>query len=424
MSHSTGVAVTPSDTAAHAVSCRLCAAPLSRIFVDLGMSPLCERFVRRGGLSDMEPFYPLRVWICGDCLLVQLEEHVAPKELFGEYAYFSSYSESAVAHAERYCEAMIERFGVDRDSQVLELGSNDGYLLQHFVARGIPVLGVEPAASVATAAIDRGVPTRVAFFDREEAAVMAGEGVRADLVIANNVFAEVPDITDFAAGIAAVVADDGVVTLEFPHLVRLIEGIQYDTIKHERVSYLTLLSAERALAEGGLAAFDVEELPRNGGSLRLFAGHPGRHEPTAALRDLRARERADGYSSIDGYAGFGPSVEASRRSLLRFLIDARTRGETVVGYGATGSSGTLLNYCGVRQDLLDYTVDRNPYKHGLFTPGTHIPIHPPDRLAETRPDYILILPWSRSQEIIDQLGPAREWGARFVVPIPEATILS
>ena len=425
MSHSAGgAAATATGTTAHAAQCRLCDAVLSRTFVDLGMSPLCESFVRPEQLNAMEPFYPLHVWICDSCLLVQLEEYVPPEEIFDDYAYFSSYSDSWVAHAERYCEAMIERFEIDRESQVLELASNDGYLLQHFVSRGIPVLGVEPAANVAAAAVDRGVPTRVAFFGRAEAAVMAGEGVRADLVIANNVFAHVPDITDFAGGIAALLADDGVVTLEFPHLLRLIDGVQYDTIYHEHFSYLTLLTAERALAEGGLAAFDVEELPSHGGSLRLYAGHPGRREPTSALRDLRARERADGYTSIEGYSGFGPAVEASKRSLLRFLIDARSRGERVAGYGAPGKGNTLLNYCGVRQDLLEYIVDRNPYKHGLYTPGTHIPIHPPERLAETRPDYILILPWNLSKEIVSQLAPAREWGARFVVPIPEATILS
>lgn len=425
MSSSTGgVAVTPSDTSQHAAQCRLCSARLSRTFVDLGMSPLCESFVRPENINRMEPFYPLHVWICDNCLLVQLEEYVAPDEIFDDYAYFSSYSDSWVAHAEKYCEAMIDRFGIDRDSQVLELASNDGYLLQHFVSRGIPVLGVEPAANVAAAAVDRGVPTRVAFFGRAEAAVMAGEGVQADLIIANNVFAHVPDIVDFAGGMSALLSPEGVVTIEFPHLLRLIEGVQYDTIYHEHFSYLSLLTAERALAEAGLAAFDVEELPSHGGSLRLYAGHPGHREPTARLRELRAREKADGFTEVEGYAGFGPSVEASKRSILRFLIDARSRGESVAGYGAPGKGNTLLNYCGIREDLIEYIVDRNPYKHGLFTPGTHIPIHPPERLAETQPDYILILPWNLSKEIISQLAPARDWGAKFVVPIPEAMIIS
>ena len=405
--------------------CRFCAAPLEHTFVDLGMSPLCESYLRSDQVNQMEPFYPLHVRVCNRCWLVQLEAYVSGEAIFTEYAYFSSYSDSWLAHAERYTVQMIERFGLGKDHLVMEVASNDGYLLQYFVQRGIPSLGIEPAANVATAAVERGVPTLVSFFGRETARALVAEGRRADLIAANNVLAQVPDLDDFVGGLAVALAPDGVITVEFPHLMKLVEENQFDTIYHEHYSYFSLLSAERIFAAHGLVLFDVEELRTHGGSLRIYARHAASsaHAATERLDALRRREADAGLASLAYYASFGEQVRETKRKLLDFLIAARREGKSVAGYGAPGKGNTLLNYCGIRTDFVDYTVDRNPYKHGRFCPGTHIPIFPPERIAETKPDYVLILPWNLKEEIVAQLDYVRAWGGRFVVPIPAATVL-
>jgi SAM-dependent methyltransferase len=404
--------------------CRFCGAPVTTVVCDLGMSPLCESFLTAAQRNQMEPFYPLRADVCERCWLVQLESYVAPESIFTEYAYFSSYSESWVRHARAYTEAMVDRLGLGAGSMVVELASNDGYLLQHFVQRGVPVLGIEPARNVAVAAEERGVPTLTRFFGQELADELVAEGRQADLVVANNVLAQVPDLNDFVAGIKRLLKPGGVVTVEFPHLVRLLDGNQFDTIYHEHFSYFSFGTARRIFGRHGITLFDVEELPTHGGSLRIFGRHAeaAGPAPTARVEELAARELAAGMETLVPYLGFGARVERTKRRLLEFLVRAKDEGASVAGYGAPGKGNTLLNYCGIRTDFLDYTVDRNPYKHGRFTPGTHIPIHPPERLAETRPDYILILPWNLKDEIIAQLAYTREWGARFVVPIPEVTV--
>lgn len=405
--------------------CRFCASPLRHTFVDLGMSPLCESYVAGERLGEMEPFYPLHARVCEQCLLVQLEELVAPEEIFSEYAYFSSYSDSWVEHARRYVDAMVDRFGIGPDSLVIELASNDGYLLQHVVARGIPALGIEPAANVAAAARGRGIETIVRFFGRDLATDLAADGRRADLLVANNVMAHVPDLNDFVGAIAIVLAPHGLATIEVPHLQRLIEGNQFDTIYHEHFSYFSFLAARAVLAAHGLVVFDVEELTSHGGSIRLYAQPhvTGVHPVSKRVTELAERERALGYDTVDAYASFATRVIETKWRLLEFLIGARRAGKRVAGYGAPGKGNTLLNYCGIRSDLLEFTVDRNPYKQGMFLPGTHIPIRHPEALEQERPDYILILPWNLRREIVAQLAHAREWGARFVVPIPEVRVL-
>jgi C-methyltransferase C-terminal domain/Putative zinc binding domain/Methyltransferase domain len=404
--------------------CRFCAAPLEHTVVDLGMSPLCESYLTAVQLNRMEPFYPLRVHVCQRCLLVQLQEYVSPAEIFTEYAYFSSYSTSWVEHAQKYAERAVARLGLGADSLVVELASNDGYLLQHFVARGIPVLGIDPARNVAAAAEARGVPTLTEFFGVDLAERLASKGKRADLLVANNVLAQVPDLNDFAAGMRVALDRRGVATVEVPHLARLFAENQFDTIYHEHFSYFSLLAAERVFAAHGLTVFDVEQLPTHGGSLRLWLRHEAdSSRPVAtSVTELLERERAEGFERLDHYLSFGPRVEATKRNLLAFLIRAREEGKQVAGYGAPGKGNTLLNYCGIRTDLLDYTVDRNPYKQGRFLPGTHIPIFEPGKIAETRPDYVLILPWNLRDEIMRQLASIRDWGARFVVPIPQVTV--
>jgi hypothetical protein len=413
----------PSDGRSGAL-CRFCAAPLSEVFVDLGMSPLCESFLPAEALNRMEPFYPLLVWVCGRCFLVQLQEYVSPAEIFTEYAYFSSYSTSWLRHARDYVEMAIARFGLGASSRVVEIASNDGYLLQYFAQRGVPVLGVEPAANVAKAAVERGIPTVVRFFGRETAGDLAREHGPADLIVGNNVLAHVPDVNDFVAGLEVLLARGGTITMEFPHLLRLMEENQFDTIYHEHFSYLSFTVVREIFAAHGLRVFDVERLPTHGGSLRIFAAHRSDPRPeTAAATALAREEAADGFRTLARYRPFAARVEETKRSLLEFLIEARRAGKTVAAYGAPGKGNTLLNYCGIRTDFVEYAVDRNPYKHGRFTPGTHIPIHPPERLRETRPDYVLILPWNLRDEIVAQLAYAREWGARFVVPIPRVEVI-
>jgi len=406
-------------------SCRFCSAPLRQTFVDLGMSPLCESYVLPEGLGAMEPFYPLHVRVCEQCLLVQLEELVAPEEIFTEYAYFSSYSDSWVAHARDYVESVVERFGLDADSQVVELASNDGYLLQHLVERGIPALGVEPAANVAEVARERGIETVVEFFGRELASRLVAEGRQADLLVANNVFAHVPDLNDFTAGMQRLLAPQGVLTIEFPHLARLIEGNQFDTIYHEHFSYFSFLTAQAVLGAHGLEVFDVDELPTHGGSLRVYAQRSGGagHSVSARVTELAERERELDLNRLEGYSAFAPRVTETKWNLVEFLIDCRRDGKRVAGYGAPGKGNTLLNYCGIRADLVEFTVDRNPYKQGQFLPGTRIPIHHPEALEQARPDFILILPWNLTDEIVAQLSHVRDWGGRFVVPIPEVKVV-
>jgi SAM-dependent methyltransferase len=389
------------------------------------MSPLCESYIPEERLDDAEVFYPLHVRLCDTCLLVQLPAYVSGEHIFSDYAYFSSYSDSWVAHARRYAEAMIGRLDLTPDSLVTEVASNDGYLLQHFTAAGIPVLGVEPAANVAEAARARGIPTEVQFLGAETGSEIAHRRGRADLVAANNVFAHVPDIRGFAAGLRALVKDDGMVTLEFPHLLRLIERRQYDTIYHEHFSYLSLLTSSHALATAGLRVLDVDELDTHGGSLRVYA-RPEENggEPTERVKAVLAAEEAAGLHTVAGHEGFAPAVLKIKSDLLDFLLVAAREGRSVAGYGAPGKGNTLLNHCGIRTDLVSYTVDRSAFKQGKYLPGTHIPIYPPERLAQSRPDYILVLPWNLRDEISQQLSYVGSWGGKLVFPIPELEIIS
>jgi SAM-dependent methyltransferase len=405
-------------------SCRFCGTKLEHTFVDLGMSPLCESYVSADHLNEMEPFYPLHVYVCGKCYLVQLQEFVAREHIFSDYAYFSSYSDSWLAHAKKYTGQMIERFGINGQSFVVELASNDGYLLQYFVEKKIPVLGIEPAANVAEVAVKKGVPTLVKFFGKDAARELVACGKQADLLLGNNVLAQVPDLNDFVGGMKILLKLGGVITMEFPHLQRLMEQNQFDTIYHEHFSYFSLIATETIFSAHGLTVFDVEELPSHGGSLRIYARHAEDESKRVGPRvlELRAREEALGYTRLETYSQFADQVKETKRKLLEFLIQAKRNGKKIAGYGAPGKGNTLLNYCAIRTDFLDYTVDRNPYKHGRFLPGTHVPIFPPERIRETRPDYLLILPWNLKDEIIKQNAFIREWGGKFVVPIPEVQV--
>lgn len=405
--------------------CRFCCHPLSQVVVDLGMSPLCQSQISSEQLDNMEPFYPLKAMVCDQCWLVQLDEFVSPDEIFGEYAYFSSFSDSWVAHAKRYAEKMTGLLSLNEQSLVVEIASNDGYLLQHFVSAGIPVVGIEPAANVAKAAIEKGVRSEVEFLGKATGDVLAGKYGKADLVLGNNVLAHVPDLNDFVQGIHTLLSPNGVLTMEFPHLQNLIEQNQYDTIYHEHFSYFSFVAAERVFAHHGIRLFDVEEVSTHGGSLRIYGCHVdnSNRPSTEEVAALHAREIELGYEGTAIYEGFDAAVKRSKRNLLAFLIEARNAGKSVVGYGAPGKGNTLLNYCGIRTDFLDYTVDRNPYKQGAYTPGTRIPILAPDVIAESKPDYILILPWNLKDEIIEKNSFVRDWGGKFVVPIPDTVVL-
>ena len=404
--------------------CRACGHELTRSVVDLGMHPPCQRFLTVDQAGDMEPFYPLRVWVCDTCWLVQIGAHVAPEEIFVEYAYFSSFSDAWLAHAKKYADDMTERFGLGADSLVVEVASNDGYMLQWFVEKQIPVLGIEPAKNTAEIAEKKGVRTITEFFDRGLAQQLRDEGVRANLLAGKNVMAQIPNLNSFVGGLKVLLADDGVITIEFPHLQRLIEGNQFDTVYHEHYSYFSLYSTERLFADHGLVIFDVDELWTHGGSLRIYAGHVEDATKTVspAVHELRAREIALGYADPSAYERFDEQVKATKRALLEFLIDAKQAGKKVVGYGAAGKGMTMLNYCGIRQDFVDFVVDRNPYKHGRFCPGVHVPVLPVEELDRARPDYVLILPWNLRDEISAQLSHIREWGGQFVVPIPTTTV--
>ncbi len=404
--------------------CRSCGTRLEHTFVDLGMSPLANSYIKPEQLNCMEPFYPLHVFVCAKCLLVQLEQFSTPHDIFSDYAYFSSFSDSWLAHAKAYVDMIADRFRLDRDSKVVEIASNDGYLLQNFLARGIPLLGVEPAANVAEVAKKKGINTRVAFFGEKTALDLTAEGWNADLIIGNNVLAHVPDLNDFVKGLNVLLKPTGLITMEFPHLLQLMEQNQFDTIYHEHFSYFSLLAVEQVFARHGMKLFDVEELPTHGGSLRIYACHDqDASKPIGArVRELKSREEATGFGQLNHYLSFGPQVEATKRKLLSFLISARQEGKQVVGYGAPAKGNTLLNYCGVRTDLIDYTVDRSPHKQGHFLPGMHIPIHAPDQIRQTRPDYVLILPWNLREEVMQQIAFIRDWGGKFVVPIPEVKV--
>jgi 2-polyprenyl-3-methyl-5-hydroxy-6-metoxy-1,4-benzoquinol methylase len=405
--------------------CRFCGGTGLFTFVDLGVSPLCQTHIEPARMNAMEPFFPLHARTCGACFLVQLDEFVAPADIFSEYAYFSSYADTWVEHARQYVEVARERFRLDESSLVIEIASNDGYLLQHFVKARVPVLGIEPAANVARVARERGIPTDVSFHSRANARRIVSEHGKADLVVGNNVLAHVPDLNDFVAGLKPLLKPRGVVTLEFPHLQRLMEENQFDTIYHEHFSYFSFSTAQRVFAAHGLVIFDVDELKTHGGSLRIYVRHAEDASRPCANRvhELREREQRLGFDEPATYRNFGERVRATKRDLLDLLIGLKRSGKRIAGYGAPGKGNTLLNYCGIRTDFLDYTVDRNPYKQGKYTPGTRIPIHAPEAIARTRPDYIFILPWNLREEIMQQMAFAREWGARFIVPIPRPTIL-
>ncbi len=395
-----------------AIRCRFCDAELHHVFADLGVSPLSNAFLRAQQLEHRETFYPLTVYVCAQCLLVQLPASETPENIFGDYAYFSSYSDSWLAHARDYCRSMIARLGLDAATQVVEIASNDGYLLQYFLEAGVPVLGVEPAANVAAVAQEKGIETVVRFFGVETARALAADGRKAKLLLGNNVLAHVPDLNDFVAGVKILLDAGGVITMEFPHLMRLIDGNQFDTIYHEHFSYFSLLAVQKIFAAHGLTIVDVDELPTHGGSLRIHARHTEEHGGTTDNRvaALLAAEREFGLDRIETYARFAEQVRKTKRDLLSFLIRAREEGKQVVGYGAPAKGNTLLNYCGIRADFIDYTVDRSPHKQGLFLPGTRIPIHAPDRIRETKPDFILILPWNLKDEVIGQMADVRAWG--------------
>lgn len=405
--------------------CRFCGTPLKHTFVDLGVSPLSNSYLTAEQLSRMEPFYPLHAYVCHRCFLVQLEEFESPQNIFNDYAYFSSYSASWLRHAKAYTEQMTERLQLNGESRVIEIASNDGYLLQYFVERGVPSLGIEPAANVARAAREKGVETITEFFGSRLATRLAAEGKHADLLLGNNVLAHVPALNDFVEGLKILLGAQGVITMEFPHLLKLMQGNQFDTIYHEHFSYFSFLTVEEVFARHRLVLFDVEELETHGGSLRIYARHAEdeSHSVTRRVQELKERELSVGTRRLDTYLGFSNQVEETKRALLSFLIEAKREGKRVAAYGAPAKGNTLLNYCGIRTDFLDYTVDASPHKQGRFLPGTRIPIHHPDMLKETRPDYVLILPWNLREEIMAQSSHAREWGARFVVPIPQVEII-
>ncbi len=406
-------------------ACRFCGAALEHDFVDLGMSPLANSYLKREQLLQMEPFFPLKAFVCGSCFLVQLPAFNTPSEIFGDYAYFSSYSDSWLAHAKKYAEEVSVRFGLGSFSQVIEVASNDGYLLKNFKLKGVPVLGIEPARNVAQAAIKSGIPTLIEFFGRESAGHLAKEGVHADLLVGNNVLAHVPDINDFVAGMKTVLNSRGVITMEFPHLMRLMEQNQFDTIYHEHFSYFSLVTAEKIFAAHGLVIFDVDELPTHGGSLRIYARHDDDNSKPVGpkVAGLMEREINAGFTDLHFYRSFAEKVKDTKRKVLDFVIRAKAEGKSVAGYGAPAKGNTLLNYCGIRTDFIEFTVDRSPHKQGLYLPGTHIPVHPPEKIEESMPDYLVVLPWNLKEEIMEQMSFIRQWGGKFVVFIPEVRVL-
>ena len=406
--------------------CRFCGTPLEHTFADLGMSPVSNAFLKREQLNLKESFYPLHAYVCSGCLLVQLEQFESPEAIFNdEYAYFSSFSDSWLKHAKKYADEMVRRFRIDQSSFVVEIASNDGYLLQYFVGKQIPVLGVEPSANVAEAARKKGVDTLVKFFGVKTAKQLVAKGRKADLLLGNNVLAHVPDLNDFVAGMKILLKPDGVITMEFPHLLRLMRENQFDTIYHEHFSYFSFLSVEKVFARHGLTLFDVQHLPTHGGSLRIYAKHAEDRskEVASAVVTLLAEERTANLDKLATYGEFAEKVRVTKRKLLQFLVNAKENGKSIAAYGAPAKGNTLLNYCGVRTDFIDYAVDRNPHKQGMYLPGTHIPIYEPDHIFKTKPDYLLILPWNLRDEIVQQMSGIRQWGGQFVVPIPEVTVV-
>ena len=405
--------------------CRFCGSPLERTFLDLGASPISNDFLNAAQLSQMEPFYPLHVKVCAHCFLVQVADCISARHIFSDnYAYFSSFSDSWLEHAKKYVEMVTERFKLGQQHRVIEVACNDGYLLQYFVAKGIPVLGIEPTANTAAAAEKKGIPTVVKFLGEQTAREIVRDRQQADLVVGNNVLAHVPDINDFVEGLRILLKPTGVLTMEFPHLMRLMAENQFDTIYHEHYQYLSLLIVEKVFGAHGMTVFDIEELPTHGGSLRIYVRHANDSSRPVTLRvdELRQRELTAGYDRLQTYFSFTERVKETKRKLLEFLIAAKRSGKTVVGYGAPAKGNTLLNYCGVRTDFIDYTVDRSPHKQGLFLPGTHIPVHAPEKIRETKPDYVLILPWNIKDEIMQQMAFIGEWGGQFAVPIPAARV--
>ena len=407
------------------MQCRFCHQSLQYPFLSLGSFPLSNSYLTKEELHQKEIFYPLEVYVCDSCFLVQLQEYESPENIFGDYAYFSSYSETWLKHAKEYAEEMIRLFQIGRNSLVVEIASNDGYLLQYFTERGIPVLGIEPARNVAEVAKQKGVPTEVVFFGTQTAKRLASEGKSADLLLGNNVLAHVPDLNDFVKGLRILLKPQGIITMEFPHLMRLMEETQFDTIYHEHFSYFSFLTVEKIFHAHGLTLFDVEELFTHGGSLRIYARHTeDKTRPVAdRVGQLKQKEIEAGYSDIHHYLGFQEKVKAIKKDILKFLIQAKEEGKRVVGYGAPAKGNTLLNYCGIRTDFIDYTVDRNPYKQGHFLPGSHIPIEEPNKVKETKPDYLFILPWNLKDEIMEQMAFIRQWGGKFVIPIPKIEVI-
>jgi len=405
-------------------ACRFCGTGLRQTFVDLGLSPLCETYPAAADLNRGEKYYPLHVYVCEKCWLVQLEEYESPESIFSDYAYFSSFSDSWLKHCDKYCEAMKSRFALGKQSFVVEVASNDGYLLQYFVKRDVPVLGIEPAANVAKVAVEKGVPTLVKFFGTELAKQLVKEGRSADLVLGNNVLAQVPDLNDFVEGLKVILKPEGVLTLEFPHLLQLINLNEFDTIYHEHFSYFSLLSTIKIMEAHGMRVFDVDELKSHGGSLRVYAcrTESKTHKEGPNVRRVLDDESRAGLDCIDGYKALAQQVKDPKFALVDSLLSAAKQGKKVAGYGAPGKSATLLHYCGITKDLIEYTVDRSPYKQGRFLPGNHIPIYHPDRIRDTKPDYVVILPWNLKDEIMEQLQFIRQWGGRFVVPIPKAAV--
>jgi len=407
-------------------ACRFCSHPLTQSVVDLGMLPLSNSYIKDDQLKCIEPFYPLQAFVCDSCFLVQLEGIESPEHIFKDYAYFSSYSDTWLQHARVYADYIVARLGLlHSDKTVIEIASNDGYLLQYFKAKGVHVIGIEPAANVAEAAMKKGIPTEVRFFGRDLAGELVRQGKRADLIVGNNVLAHVPDLNDFVAGMKTLLKPDGVITMEFPHLMHLIAESQFDTIYHEHIFYFSFITVEKVFARHGFTLFDVEELPTHGGSLRIYARHieDSDKEATPNVSGLREKESRFGLDGLGTYPVFAEKVKETKQNLLEFLIRAKQEGRVIVGYGAPAKGNTLLNYCGISTDFIDYTVDRNPHKQGLYLPGSHIPIRHPDRIKETKPDYLLILPWNIKDEIMAQMDFIRKWGGKFIVPIPKVEVL-
>lgn len=406
--------------------CRSCGSVLQHTVADLGLTPLANSYLKPSQLNRMEPFYPLHAYVCEHCLLVQLEAFESPEHIFSDYAYFSSYSDTWLQHAKTYTDMITARLGLNEQSQVVEIASNDGYLLQYFVEKGIPVLGIDPAANIAKVAVQKGIPTLVKFFGRDIALELASEGKQADLLIGNNVLAHVPDLNGFVEGLKILLKPTGVLTMEFHHLLHLMEDNEFDCIYHEHLSYFSFTAVERIFAKNGLTLFDVDEMAVHGGSLRIYACHEeDTSKPTSQrVADLLAKEETAGLTRLEHYLAFAEKVKETKRKTLTFLVAAKKEGKTIACYGAAAKGNTLLNYCGIGLDFIDYTLDRNPHKQGLSLPGTHIPIYHPDKVKETKPDYLLIMPWNIRKEIMEQMAYMREWGGQFVVLIPEVTIYS